>query len=311
MVSTKFHRGELELQERAGDRKKTEMVAERVIRDYMTDEHREFFQNLEYIFIGTIGDDNLPHASILTGEVGFCSTPDSKTLVIKGREKNAFAALVSLASGAAIGILGLDLSNRRRNRLHGRIIQITPDSLSIGVSQSYGNCPKYISLRNISDRVGPTNFESQTRDSLNLDDINMLKASDTFFIASYQQDGSGAEHEGADMSHRGGDTGFFSIDDPTTLTIPDYKGNNLFNTFGNLLLNPSVALLFIDFNSGDQLHIQGHATIDEDENASRKFLGALRLLRVKIQAVEHRPAATSLRWDFIEPSPFNPKPAPS
>jgi len=136
--------------------------------------------------------------------------------------------------------------------------------------------------------------------------MSLIKASDTFFIASYVQDGSGAPYEGVDVNHRGGAPGFVRVDSPAQITVPDYRGNNLFNTFGNLLLNPDAGVLFIDFETGDQLHLHGQASLIEDSEQAAVFPGAIRLLQIQIKHVTFTKAATQLRWRFIETSPFNP-----
>ncbi|WP_299962844.1 pyridoxamine 5'-phosphate oxidase family protein [uncultured Roseobacter sp.] len=307
MTAQQFHEGELRLQERTGEREKIEAMTRHLLRDVMPDQHRAFFEGLEYIFLGTVDAKELPHASIVTGPVGFASSPDPKTLVIQTGDRAGKPAFDTLDIGQAVGVVGLDLSNRRRNRMHGKITAMDDVSVTIAVVQSYGNCPKYIGLREISARARPVaGGEAEVRDALNAEDTALIKAADAFFIASYVQDGSGAPYEGVDVNHRGGQPGFVSVDSPSQITIPDYRGNNLFNTFGNLLLNPDAGLLFVDFETGDQLHLQGRASLIEDAVQIGQTPGALRLLRIRINSVRRTAKATPLRWTFVEHSPLNP-----
>ncbi len=304
MTRQHFHEGEIRLQEQSGDREKIAAMAQHLMRDFMPDQHREFFEGLEYIFLGTVDAVGLPHASIVTGPVGFVSSPDPETLVIQTGDRAGKPAFEAMGLGQAIGVVGLDLSNRRRNRMHGKITALDNVSVTITVVQSYGNCPKYISLREVSERELPvTSGNVEERDALNVQDQAFIKAADTFFIASYVLDGSEAAYEGVDVNHRGGQPGFISVEGPSEITIPDYRGNNMFNTFGNLLLNPDAGLLFIDFETGDQLHLHGRASlIDEVGDVP----GALRLLRIKIKSVRRTAGTTPLRWTFVENSPVSP-----
>ena len=307
MTMLHFHEGELKLQDQVGMRKQIEVMTKHLMHDFMLDQHREFFEGLEYIFLGTVDHEDLPHASIVTGRLGFVTTPDPKTLVIRTGLRDRLPAFGDVAVGKAVSVLGLDLSNRRRNRMNGLISAFDSTTISITVVQSYGNCPKYINLREIVGRdVESLNGEVSQRKTLNFDDIRFITAADTFFIASYVRDGSGAAYEGVDINHRGGQQGFVSVDSSTQITIPDYRGNNLFNTFGNLLLNSNTGLLFVDFETGDQMHLHGKAELIDDEDSVAAFPSALRLLRVQIKNVTRQSKATGLRWRFVETSPVNP-----
>ncbi|WP_415401754.1 pyridoxamine 5'-phosphate oxidase family protein [Tateyamaria sp. SN3-11] len=307
MTQQNFHNGELRLQDKTGMRERIDVMSRHMMRDFMPDEHRTFFKDLEYIFLGTVEGAGLPHATILTGSAGFIDSPDPQTLTIQTGDRRGKAALGALRLDAPVGVLGLDLSNRRRNRMHGRVAAMDETSLTIRVVQSYGNCPKYISLRDVAARGAPAESGDVVTNTA-LDDAakDLVQSADTFFIASYVKDGSAAPYEGVDISHRGGQPGFVTVDSPTQITIPDYKGNYLFNTFGNLLLNPSAGLLFLDFETGAQLHIQGTASIIDDVQSVAQFPGAQRLLRVQVNHVSRELGATPLRWRFVETSPFSP-----
>ncbi len=306
MTNNAFHKGELRLQDEMGVRKKMAVAAKFMMRDFMPDQHREFFEGLEYIFLGTIDEKGLPQAAILTGPLGFITSPEPAKLVIKIPDLRNKPFLGNLTPGAYVGVLGLDLSNRRRNRMHGRVSAMDSDIITITVVQSYGNCPKYISVRDIAQRDVPVQNKTTENDVLSGEDMALITSADTFFIASYVNNGSDAPFEGVDMSHRGGEPGFVSLDNASHITIPDYKGNNIFNTLGNLLVNPNAALLFIDFNTGEQLHINGQAELINTPEENAKYPGAQRVLRIKIGRVQRAKAAVGLRWKFIEGSPFNP-----
>jgi hypothetical protein len=96
------------------------------------------------------------------------------------------------------------------------------------------------------------------RDSvLSPSDIGLIRAADTFFL------GTTNPERGSDASHRGGAPGFVRVGGGR-LWWPDYPGNNLFNSFGNLAVDPEAALLFFDFDSGRTLQLSGLAEIDWD-----------------------------------------------
>lgn len=307
MTREHFHEGELRLQDQTGMRAKIDAMTQHLMRDFMPDQHREFFEGLEYIFLGTVDQGGLPHASIITGPVGFASSPDPTKLVIRTDNREGIVAFEALAVGQPVGVVGLDLSNRRRNRMHGRVSALDATTITVTVVQSYGNCPKYISLREVSERNVPKPPQLVDEHGvLDEADTALIKGADTFLIASYVNDGSDAPYEGVDVNHRGGQSGFVAVDSPNQITIPDYKGNYLFNTFGNLLLNPDAGLLFLDFETGDQLHLHGRAALIEDPTQVVAFPGAQRLLQMQITRVRRMASATPLRWKFIETSPVNP-----
>ena len=295
-----FHQGELRLQDQFGLREKLASMAERVMHDFIPDKQRAFFESLEYLLLGTVGPEGESFASLLTGEVGFINTPTADQMVIHTGPREHRPEFDALAVGELVGVLGIDFSNRRRNRMHGRVTALDAETIAINVIQFYGNCPKYILERDISQRDPSTNRQRpQSQTTLSSGDTNLIAASDTFFIASYVRDGSGEPYEGVDISHRGGKPGFISIDSDSQITFPDYSGNFLFNTIGNLLVNPQAGLLFIDFETGDQLHVQGKAELIETESEVAKFEQAHRLLRLKINNVIRQPAATALRWRLL------------
>ena len=130
----------------------------------------------------------------------------------------------------------------------------------------------------------------------------MIARADTFLVASRSRPQSG-EAGGPDISHRGGRPGFVAVDGDT-LTIPDFRGNRYFNTLGNLLGEPRAGLLFIDFERGDLLQLQGTTEIDWSGGAGRLIDGAERSWRFHAVRGWRRRQASPLRWTFVDYSPF-------
>jgi uncharacterized protein len=305
-----FHPGERALQERVGVRDKMEAVGRRVLRNYMPDQHREFFAMLPFLVLGTVDDAGWPVASIVTGAPGFASTPDATTLRIRARPLPSDAAVANLRSGSGIGILGIDFQTRRRNRANGTVISVDAAGFDVRVMQSFGNCPKYIQERAwrlaTADEQG--RLEIEEGGALGESQRAMIAGADTFFIASAlgRSDEPG---NGVDASHRGGLPGFVRVEDERTLSAPDFSGNRYFNTLGNLLLNPRSGLLFIDFATGALLQVWAEAEIVWDGPEVAAVAGAQRLVRFHVARWRHVHSALPLRWHFRGYSPFLERPA--
>lgn len=297
-----WHAGERQLQEKVGVAERMEVLGQKVIRDYMPDQHREFYHQLPFMIAGTVDGSGQPWATLIEGEEGFVTSPDPRRLSL---DLAAMAldpldpASSGLDAGDAIGLLGIELHTRRRNRINGQIRQASAQRLEIAVEHSYGNCPQYIQLRQYrrvpergGERVDSTELDARPR--------ALIEGADTFFVASYVEHDDG--RRSVDVSHRGGRAGFVRVEG-NRLTIPDYAGNLFFNTLGNLSVNPRAGLLFIDFATGDVLQLGGRAEIILDSPLIKAFEGAERLWTFDVEQVVLRPAATSLRWAFEEYAP--------
>jgi predicted pyridoxine 5'-phosphate oxidase superfamily flavin-nucleotide-binding protein len=272
------------------------------IRDFMPEQHRHFFSQLPYLFLGSIDATGWPLATLLTGHPGFVQSPDPVTLHIAALPDVGDPAAEALAPDRDIGILGIDFSTRRRNRANGRIQSLETRGITVAVNQSFGNCPQYIQKRVlVSSRVEPAEGVSTPVESLDhLDEAAqaVIVRADTFFVASRSRAGSGAAY-GADISHRGGLPGFVRVDGDV-LTIPDFRGNRYFNTLGNLAAEPRASLLFVDFETGDLLQLQGGAEVDWKAAAAEQIAGAERLWRFRVARGWRRKAGSPLRWSFVE-----------
>jgi predicted pyridoxine 5'-phosphate oxidase superfamily flavin-nucleotide-binding protein len=272
-----FHRGELEAQRLAGVG-----AAGGGIRPFLTEQLREFFRDLPFVVVGALDGDQ-PLATVLTGAPGFIASPDAATLAIATPIDRSDPAQRAIVPGAAVGLIGIDLATRRRNRANGVVRASDERGYVLGVEQAFGNCPSYIHQRKVKLEVAHAPVETFSR----LDEVarSAIAAADTFFVATASREQKG----GVDVSHRGGPPGFVHVDGDT-LTIPDYRGNRYFNTFGNLVLNPRAALLFIDFATGELLEVHGTTEIVWDGPELHQFLAAERLWRVHVEGGWRRPA---------------------
>jgi len=264
----------------------------------MPEQHRLFFANLPHIFLATMDAAGWPLATVLEGNPGFVQAPDPATLVVQALPAPDDPAAAALALGQDAGLLGIDLTTRRRNRANGVVSHLDAHGFSVTVKQSFGNCPQYIQRRNIS-RAPAVPGKLRRLEVLDEDARALIAQADTFFVATRSRAGVG-EAGGADISHRGGRPGFVAIDGDTLL-IPDFRGNGYFNTLGNLLGEPRASLLFLDFESGDVLQLQGQASIDWSGGAS--FEGAERLWSFRVLQGWYRPQAATLHATEVEYAP--------
>jgi uncharacterized protein len=273
-----FHHGELELQERTGVRDKLAKFAPRSIRDFMPDEHRELFGKLPWLFASTLDAQRRTWASVLVGHPGFLQTPGERTLRVSARAAFGDPLGANLALGAPIGLLGIELETRRRNRMNGSVVALRDGGFDVRVGQSFGNCPQYIQAREPEFTVDPDSVSTPRAlrpEGAELSERarSLIDRADTFFIATAAKDARGDDAvAGCDISHRGGLPGFVRVDSAagrSVLSAPDFRGNHFFNTFGNLTANPSAGLLFVDFDSGDVLTLTGSARVIWEEPTRR------------------------------------------
>jgi hypothetical protein len=305
--SSPFHAGERAVQERLGVRDKLESFGRRVIRDYMPEQHRAFYGLLPFLVIGTVDDEGRPWASILAGPAGFISSPDPRSMRIAAKPLAGDPLQATLYEGAEVGILGIQLETRRRNRLTGRVAAVTADGFEVAVRQSFGNCPQYIQTRAVTfEKRHGAKAAAPTfrRDRLDAPAKALIERADTLFIATAYADGSDDPARGADVSHRGGKAGFVRVEDDRTLVFPDYSGNLHFNTIGNIQLNPRAGLLFLDFDRGDVVYLTARAEVVWEGEAVRAFAGAERLLRFDVEQMIRVEASLPLHFAFGEYSPF-------
>lgn len=295
-----FHRGEQTLQTRAGVRDRLEALGRRVVRDYMPEQHREFYAQLPLIVVGSVDDTGQPHASMWFGEPGFITSPDPRHLRIARRPASDDPLAGNVRAGHDLGLLGIDLYTRRRNRLNGRIATASASGIGLEVGQSFGNCAQYIQKR-IYEPVRWQATDTSQSTALEAVDIELLQRADTFFIASHYAEPG--QPFGTDVSHRGGKSGFVRIEHPATLLWPEFPGNSHYNTLGNLLLQPRCGLVVPDFDTGTLLHLSGEATVLWDTDGPARHTGAPRFVRFRITRVLRRSGALPWKWTFEEWSP--------
>ncbi len=193
--------------------------------------------------------------SPLSGQPGFLRGADDMLRIAAfPREGDP---LHGISVGQQIGLIAIEFAARRRMRINGSLTESDNAGLTVRVDQAYGNCPQYIHRRDINvPAVATPSENSRHATSLSADDQAMIEAADTFFL------GTTHPTRGSDASHRGGPAGFVRVDSPGRLWWPDYPGNNMFNSFGNLAVDDEAALLFVDFVTGASLQVSGTARVE-------------------------------------------------
>ncbi|SOC46003.1 hypothetical protein SAMN05892877_12013 [Rhizobium subbaraonis] len=294
-----WHEGETFIQEKLGVAERMAAVGQRVIRDFMPDQHRDFYAQLPYIVLGSVDGSGDAWATFLEGRSGFMSSPSPKILDIAARGDASDPASEGLGENQPIGLLGMEMHTRRRNRMNG-IVSSSPEGVRVDVDQSFGNCPRYIQLRDfefVREPGEPYAGSVEYLPTLDGAARSMIGAADAFFVASYVDR---EDRRQVDVSHRGGKAGFVRVAEGGTLTIPDFDGNLFFSTLGNILLNGKAGLLFVDYASGDMLQMSGNAEVILASPEIAAFQGAERLWTFKARRIVRRRNALALRWTFRE-----------
>ena len=294
-----FHDGERAVQQRLGVRERMAEVGPRVIRDHMPQQHQLFFAQLPFMPVASVDEQGRPWASVLVGQPGFLHSPDARHLQITTRPVPGDPLAGALRPGAPLGFLGIELHTRRRNRMNGHVSAVAADGFVVQVDQTIGNCPQYIQARDyhfVRDAQDLTPRGTDEFDTLDTEAQAHIAAADTLFVATHAPGTPGQDARGADVSHRGGRSGFVKVEDARTLLVPDFSGNLMFMTLGNMLLNPRTGLLFIDFTTGDLLLLTGRAEIVWDGPDVSAFGGAERAWRFRLDRGLRLRDALPLRW---------------
>jgi len=301
-TSQPFHAGELALQTATGVRAEAARIG-RAIGSQIAANAADFIARQQLAVVATLDSADRPVCSALVGEPGAFDVIDPVTLSVDIRCGIAGDRLADrISNGASAGFLFLEVTTRRRYRVNGTVIGTDDGRLLVRVAEAYANCPKYIQRRTLditSDRDEPANLgEGFGLEHVLLDAV---AGADTFFIASAGPEGK------LDASHRGGRAGFVRVDGDR-LWIPDYSGNNMYNTLGNLATNPSAGLLFVDFETGRTLQLSGTTTIDLDarDATDASGSGTGRAWSFTTDSWSCSNLGARVRSEMLEMSPFNP-----
>jgi len=302
-----FHAGERAIHERLGIAARMQRGGRRMISDFMSDEHREFFEQLPFLLVGSLDAAGRPWASWLSGPPGFVSAPTPHSLMVARLPDARDPLVANLRAGAPLAALGIELETRRRNRANGHVAWVGDRGFELRVEQSFGNCKQYIQSRTVTGPKpvvrGDTFPQGRQGARLGSSALEIVARADTAFLATASAAPPRGGSEGVDVSHRGGRPGFLRASDEgshTRLTLPDFYGNFMFNSFGNIEVNPRAGLLMVDFESGDLLSLTGAARVLWDEPRVSEYSGAERLLEIDVDEHVILTNALGERWSAPE-----------
>jgi predicted pyridoxine 5'-phosphate oxidase superfamily flavin-nucleotide-binding protein len=253
-----FHDGELTVQQRAGVRADAERLTGMLAPVELRGGVVGFLTDRTFAVITARDNAGSLWSSPLNGEPGFLTVTSPTTLRIRTTVARR-DPLDAAPDGQPVGLVVMEFAARRRVRINGTLTGSDNDGLTVEVEQAYGNCPQYIQQRILAPNPESRPELEELRSDVELsgEDVAQIRAADTFFL------GTTHPTRGKDASHRGGPAGFVRLEG-NDVWWPDYPGNNMFNSFGNLTVAPTAALLFVDFDSGRTLQLSGTASIEWD-----------------------------------------------
>lgn len=305
-----WHEGELALQREAGVENSD--LLRRGVRDHLTPVFMQFIAAQRMAVVATVDGRDRVWASIMAGAPGFLRAADDRTIDVNASSAAESRIVPHVRVHPTIGLLVMDPETRRRVRVNGTAHVTASGAITVSVRESFGNCQQYIQMRQVSSVREPVDGDVKPRVARALTGVQLqwINRADTFFIASHHPS------SGADASHRGGKPGFVHAIDPATIVFPDYSGNNMFQTLGNLQVNPKSGLLFVDFETGRTLQLTGHArvsaapspppTLAPREAPFASYPGAQRLVEYRVERAIELERGSALRAVLVEYSPFNP-----
>lgn len=301
-----FHEGELKVQQMSGEaliaQSRTGMIASELMQGVVP-----FVENQAFLLASSTNLSGEVWISALLGDPGFIHVLNNKELHIhlpylySDKEDILYRNLREVPE---IGTLTMDLAHRRRFRINGSV-QIDEQSIKLGVKEAYGNCPKFIQRRLIHAMGQAEEVKSASSQGKDLKESQRawIKSADTFFLGSKSLEGK------MDASHRGGNPGFVEILEVDLLRIPDYPGNSMYSSLGNLYENPQAGLLFIDFEQGKSLQLTGKVALQMDQQSAEdleKSGGSGRFWTFEIDRWIETEHHHTVDWELVDFSPYNP-----
>ncbi|HSQ29584.1 MAG TPA: pyridoxamine 5'-phosphate oxidase family protein [Gemmatimonadaceae bacterium] len=300
-----YHSGEAAVQNRAGER----AIALRhgaMLRDRLVSGARAFIDSRDVAAVGAERLDGTLWASLWCGAPGVFRSDASgeRVEIVTAHDLTVGDDPVRriVRRDAPFAMVVIDFATRRRFRINGTIGRLDDAGLELQVREAFGNCPKYIQRRQRFDDVsGATVAPAVIGGALDEARVRFIEAVDTAFVASIHP------QRGLDVSHRGGEAGFVRVDGERTLRIPDYPGNGMFQTLGNLAIDRRAGLALVDFERQRMLSLTGHAAIQFDaEDIRHPSGGTGRYWTLAIDEWKEFALAPTIRWTLIDRSPFNP-----
>jgi ferredoxin-NADP reductase/predicted pyridoxine 5'-phosphate oxidase superfamily flavin-nucleotide-binding protein len=295
----------------------------------LTSQASFMLQHAPLLAFGTLDDRSRPWATLWGGSPGF-SEPlgggfiGTRTLV-DSKHDPVVQALVSDAEngdmmhhrddGKLIAGLAIDLMTRKRVKIAGRVVASNIQRVNIEaeaennstqmqiqlvtrIEQSLGNCPKYLNQYDIAPALVKSELVWKGA-SLSPEAKALISRADMFFLSTLT-------NVDMDVNHRGGLAGFVRIVSSTEIVYPEYSGNRLYQSLGNLHLDSRIGVTFPDYETGDVLYLTGTASIHVGKEAAEILPGSSLVVKVKIGEVRFVAGGLPFRGVRKTPSPYNP-----
>ncbi|MBE7181040.1 MAG: pyridoxamine 5'-phosphate oxidase family protein [Terriglobus roseus] len=268
------------------------MVGDNPTSPFLTPRAAYMVQRYPLLALGTLDDQDRPWVTVWGGEAGFAQQVARSVLGVRTlvdtvydpvvralfRGKTDGEILRQEGAGKLAAGLSILLEERGRVKIMGRVVggacsrhegdeegtegKENGDGageiqLALKIEQSLGNCPKYLNRKTLKPAVPHPKLLAEGP-KLGTAAKQLIENADLFFVASAH------EHEDMDANHRGGPQGFIRVhdtDEASEIIWPEYSGNNLYQTLGNLMTTPKAGLCIPNFETGDVLYVTGTAEV--------------------------------------------------
>lgn len=285
------------------------------------------------VAIGTLDQNGWPWTTLWGGEQGLARPLGGGIVGIKtavtGRHDPVVEELVGKEAtgevvreqgeGRMVSGLTIDLETRKRVKMYGRMVAgallsredestdrketVAEVQLVVKIQQSLGNCPKYLNSKKITPAMSkPELIDDQPFFSQRA--LDLLAKADMIFLSS--------SHNSVDMdtNHRGGPPGFVRVasneESGAVICWPEYSGNRLYQTLGNLQINPVCGICVPDFETGDMLYLTGRTEILVGKDANAYLPRSNLAVKLTISDSRFVTQALPFRGETGQRSPYNP-----
>ncbi|KAB5583180.1 hypothetical protein GE09DRAFT_1167253 [Coniochaeta sp. 2T2.1] len=278
------------------------------------------------VAFGALDDEGRPWTTILGGDRGFSRPIQQGFLGAKSLADRNHDPVVRALLGSApkegellqvekpISALSVDLENRDRVKVAGRLIagvltsqegadaSVGEVELAILVKETLGNCPKYMNKKIIQAHLPTPELVSDTF-PLPQEALDLIEKADMLFLTT-------ASGDAMDTNHRGGPQGFIRVahnsPDEVILVYPEYSGNRLYESLGNLYVNPKIGIAIPDFDTSDVLYLTGTTKILTGAEASALIPHQKLAIRINVTAGSFIKDSLPFRGGLGQRSPYNP-----
>ncbi|KAF6842968.1 oxidoreductase FAD-binding domain-containing protein [Colletotrichum musicola] len=271
--------------------------------------------------LGTLDSEGRPWTTIWGGEAGAVARPVAEGVLgvrslVDVEDDPVFAALwegrereevVRFEGGKKVAGLAIDLRTRDRVKIAGRMVAGAVAEgevqVAVEVEESLGNCPKYLNKKDVRPRPAVVKGDVQRGLPLSEDAVRVVDKADMVFVSS-------SGREGMDTNHRGGGVGFVRVvrNDGGGLEViyPEFSGNRLYQTLGNLKADPRVGVAVPDFETADVLYLTGTASILVGKDAAAYLPHTKLAVKITASSAVFVKAGLPFTGTPVEPSPYNP-----